>query len=68
MLCLSRLPSQVQVNENDLTIHCLQERAGTPLEVLRTYKLPEDIDPATVQTAMEEDGTLRVSASKRRHY
>lgn len=61
-------PFQIKVLNDQLVLHCYQERGGgrTPREVHRNYVLPSDVDLKTLKSTFRADGTLQIIASKRR--
>uniref|UniRef100_A0A914CVI7 SHSP domain-containing protein n=1 Tax=Acrobeloides nanus TaxID=290746 RepID=A0A914CVI7_9BILA len=64
-------PKEIEVKlfePNLLHVSCHKERGDLPVsrDVYRTYKLPDDVDPKTVDSRVE-GGKIHVSAKKRNH-
>lgn len=53
---------------DELVVHCSQEVAPgrMPREIHRNYHLPKDVDLDTIRTAVRANGTLQITALKRR--
>lgn len=53
---------------DELVIHCRQEAESgrLPREIHRTYHLPPDVDANSLKSTLRSDGTLHVTANKRK--